>query len=143
MESGSYGVIESMPAWRYTMLESMGIEFSPHYADHVFNNFPLYRSNYPVLYKGILCANQQNKGEVLQAFLTYATLKPSHIIAFDDSLTALQSIGKTCDSASIPCTLMHYRHTETLPKAWNIWDALKQFEYLIREHRWIGDGHGI
>jgi len=138
MESGSYGVIESMPAWRYAMLKHMGIEFSQQFADHVFSNFPAYRSNYPTLYKGILCANQQNKGDVLQAFLTYAKLKPSHIIAFDDSLTALQSIGKICEIAAISCTLIQYRHSET-PTTWNTWHALKQFEHLIKEHRWISD----
>ena len=138
MESGSYGVIESMPAWRYTMLQHMGIEFSQQFADHMFENFPAYRSNYPTLYKGMLCANQQNKGEVLQAFLTYAKFKPSHIIAFDDSLNALQSIGKTCEAASISCTLIQYTHPKT-PDTWNTWQALKQFEYFIKDHRWMND----
>lgn len=138
MESGSYGLIESMPVWRYTMLKHMGIEFSQQFADHVFDNFPPYRSNYPTLYKGILCANQQNKGAVLQAFLTYAKLKPSRIIAFDDSLAALQSIGKICETAAISCTLIQYRHPET-PATWNAWHALEQFEYLIKEHRWMSD----
>lgn len=138
MESGGYGVIESMPEWRYVMLNSMGIEFSQQYADTVFASCPAYRSNHPALYKGILCANQQNKGAVLKAFLNYSKFVPSHIIAFDDSLDALQSIGTVCEELNIRYTLIHYRRADILPNTWNTWRALKQFEYLITEHRWVG-----
>lgn len=137
MESGAYGVIENMPLWRYTMLKNMGIEFSNMYANTYFETLPRYRSTYPVLYNGILCANQQNKGKVLAAFLEYSKFKPSSIVSFDDDVHALQSIGKVCEQHAIPCTLINYR--AHLPGAWNTKRALQQFDYVIKEHRWVSD----
>ena len=42
----------------------------------------LYRGKNPCLYKGILCANQEAKGDVLEAFLDLYHLKPLQIISF-------------------------------------------------------------
>ncbi len=65
MESGSYGVIPSMPEWRAHMLKEFGIEFYAGFPNATFTDLPKYRGTYPVLYKSILCANQQDKAIVL------------------------------------------------------------------------------
>jgi len=109
MESGSYGIITPYPEWRYAMLHGMGIDFSRIWPDTKFDNFPIYRCSKPILYKGILCANQQPKGDVLKALLTTYDLHTSHIIFFDDSSKNLQSVGCTCQEMNIPCTLYHYQ----------------------------------
>ena len=63
MESGSYGVINSMFQWRFSMLKTLGINFSEKFSDYVFCQLPEYRGTYPILYKGIICTNQQPKGK--------------------------------------------------------------------------------
>ena len=108
IESGAYGIIESFPEWRYTMLKNMGILFSQPCSDMVFDTLPLYRDTYPILYKGILCANHQPKGMVLKAFLAQCALKPARVIFFDDTYENLQSVGGACAQLDIPCTLYQY-----------------------------------
>jgi hypothetical protein len=90
-------------------LHEMGIDFSLTWPDAQLPNFPTYRSSKPVLYKGILCANQQPKGNVLKALLTTYHIRPSRVIFFDDSSRNLQSVGRACDELQIPCTLYQYR----------------------------------
>ena len=116
----------------------MGLEFSQQYNNTTFKNFPIYRSSYPMLYNGILCANQQNKGDVLNAFLQHTNIKPSKIISFEDDFNALQSIGKVCQKHEITCVLFHYQFNQ-FQGMWNNQRALQQFTYLINEHRWISD----
>jgi len=138
MESGSYGSIKNMPNWRYNMLKKLSVEFSKKYVNTIFTKLPTYRNHHPILYNGILCTNQQNKGLVLDAFLHYCKYKPSKIISFDDDINALESIGKTCKKYAIPFILFHYQSNK-LRGTWNSQKALKQFEYLINENRWIHD----
>jgi len=116
MESGSYGVIASMPEWRYESLAAFGITFTQKFGNHVFRNFPLYRENYPMLYKGILCANQQSKGKVLEAFLTQLDVRPKKIVSFDDDPSALQSIQDACAKLHVPATCYQYTGAEELGK---------------------------
>jgi len=138
MESGSYGVIKNMPEWRYAMLKNMGIVFSKQHANTTFTKLPTYRNHHPVLYNGILCANQQNKGLVLDAFLIYCECKPSKIISFDDDINALKAIGKTCKKYAVSFVLFHYKSNK-LPNTWSSQKALQQFKYLIDENRWVHD----
>ncbi len=112
MESGAYGVISSMSEWRYQTLKHFGIEFTQKFGNHTLTSLPAYRDNYPMLYKGILCANQQPKGKVLEAFLKQLGLKPNKIISFDDEPGALQSIRDTCETLHIPVACYQYTGAE-------------------------------
>ncbi len=119
MESGAYGVIPDMPMWRYEMLRGMGVAFTQEFGNYTFTRLPAYRDHYPVLYKGILCANQQSKGAVLQAFLEQFALRPQKLIFFDDSLDNLQSVGKVCEALGIPVALYHYKGAADVLKNWH------------------------
>ena len=101
LQSGPYGVIPNMAESRYMMLKKMGIEFSQNYADTTFTNFPEHESSYPKLYKGILFANRQNKGAVLEAFLNYAQLKPKKIIAFENRISKLKLLENKANELGI------------------------------------------
>lgn len=118
MESGSYGAIANMPEWRFNTLADFGIEFSQQFGSYTFTNLASYRTNYPVLYKGILCTNQQPKGDVLRAFLDQTGLRPDKIIFFEDSMTNLQSVGAMCDALDIPVAL-YYTGAEKYQKQSN------------------------
>lgn len=133
MYSGSYGVIPDMPEWRYELLKKMGIEFSLDYKDKIFTEFTAYKNEYPKLYKGILCANQQNKGTLLKDFLHDFKLMPKKIIYFDDKLQPLESVGKICRDYSIPVILFNYRF-HRLPDTWSYHKSLKEIGSLIKKY---------
>jgi hypothetical protein len=139
MESGGYGCIPSMPHWRYEMLKGMGIEFNSKFKNAEFKSLPKYRGTYPVLFNGILCANQQDKGVVLDAFLSHAQFKPDKIVSFDDSVDDLQAIGKVCHARSIPCILFEYQGIQQVSTQWDTPRALKQIELLVKERKWMSD----
>jgi uncharacterized protein DUF2608 len=136
MESGAYGAIAHMPEWRFNTLADFGIEFSQQFGNYTFTNLASYRSNYPVLYKGILCANQQPKGDVLRAFLDQNGLKPDKIVFFEDSMTNLQSVGAMCDALDIPVEMYHYTGAEKYQKQSNPDRVLEQIKKIfIRSKR--------
>lgn len=107
MESGHWGIIESMPEWRYQMLTSMGIIFSG-VLDQVFDTLPRRRGTCPILYKGILCTNQEPKGLVLDAYINSLANPPQTVIAFDDDYDALSSIEQMCKKRGIAFQGYHY-----------------------------------
>ena len=139
METGSYGVISDMPVWRVEMLKGMGVAFSKMFPNQYFNQLPTYRDNFPMLFDGILCANQRPKGEVLGAFLDTNNVKPSLIIFFDDSRDNLQSVGECCAERSICCILFHYRGADIFSDTWDSQAILKQINILVHEKRWVSD----
>ncbi len=130
MESGAWGIISSMPEWRYNMLASMEITFSA-FDDRVFNQLPMRRGVYPILYKGILCANQQPKGLVLGAFIDSLESKLLLIISIDDTYDALCSIAQACKERGIPYLGYHYIGAKNQKKLLDYQRAFKQLEILI------------
>jgi hypothetical protein len=114
MESGAFGIIPSMPVWRYEMLSSMGITFTSDFGNTAFTDLTPYRGDYPVLYEGILCANNQDKGEVLQAFLLWSGFQPKKVIFFDDLVVNLESVDRLCKKLSLPAELYYYTGAERL-----------------------------
>jgi hypothetical protein len=137
MESGSYGVIPNFPLWRYEMLAKMGITFTSIYDNTTFTKLPTYRGTQPILYNGILCCNQQSKGDVLDAFLNYYDLSPQHIIFFDDEIANLQSVGAACSKHHILCTLFKYDGYQKIIDTWDTKRAMEQIDILVATGHWI------
>ena len=90
------------------MLKDFGINLSGQFENQVFNSMPQYRGNYPLLYNGILCANQESKGKVLETFIYNNNLSPDQIFFIDDSLQNLKEVQKACKRMNIPCHLFHF-----------------------------------
>ncbi|MDQ5891117.1 MAG: hypothetical protein QG604_991 [Candidatus Dependentiae bacterium] len=139
MESGGCGPIPHFPEWRRAMLATLGITFSTRFNDTTFSTLPMRRNTHPVLYQGALCANQQDKGLVLAAFLDHTGFAPSRVVFFDDSRTALQEVGAACARRSIPCMLFHYKQAELLPTVFCHERATAQLAHLITHKQWISD----
>lgn len=131
METGQFGVIPNFPAWRYELLKNVGLEFSRTFENAAFKNLPAYRHNYPELYKGIVCCNQQPKGAVVGAFLDYFELKPATIIFFDDSAKNLQSVAQECKKRDIAFKGYEYMRAKYEPIAWDEQKGLTQLDYLL------------
>lgn len=139
METGSMGVIHNMQEWRARMLKSFDIDFTGHFADTTFTKFPRYRGNVPVLYKGILCANQADKGAVLGAFLDLAYLTPKRIISFDDQESALLSIAEECKQRGIPWWGYQGLGVSLIPGTFSIQRALLQIDTVVQDKHWLSD----
>lgn len=139
MESGSFGIIPSMPVWRADMLKDLGVVFTQRYPNQTYHHLNVYRYTYPVLFEGILCTNQQPKGEVLAAFLDAHKLQPEEIIFFDDGISNLQSVGHACAKRAISCTLFLYRGGEKFSSTLDMSSIIKQVDILMKEHRWLSD----
>lgn len=139
METGTFGVIENFPEWRSTALANLGIKFTDSFPNTVFNELPSYRNNYPELYDGILCCNQQSKGSVLAAFLDNFNVQPSKIIFFDDSVENLVSVADICQQRNIPFTGFQYLRANKLAAKWDTQKALTQLDYLIQYGVWSSD----
>lgn len=139
METGSFGVIENMPAWRVHELGELGLDFHGQFQDIIFDKLPMYRGNYPRLYQGILCANQQPKGLVLGAFLDYYHLKPARIVSFDDCAFALDSIARACAQRDISFTGYQCLGAKKLPGEWRDSRAFVQLDYAMKHAHWLSD----
>lgn len=139
LRTGTCGEIEDVPAWRYKRLEDLGIMFTQTHGDTTFKHLPQKYANYPVIHKGLICTNRQDKGEVLSAFLEHINFTPSKIIFFDDNPSRLQEVGVACSALDIPCTLFHYRGAENLPGEWDTEIALAQIKTVLHEQRWLSD----
>jgi hypothetical protein len=140
MESGSFGNIESMPAWRRVMLDQMGISFNDEFKNVTFEGFPAYRGNYPVLYNGLICCNQQAKGDVIEAFFKHFNLKPSIAVLFDDSQEELPPFNKTCLQRNITPLCFHYKGAKKITvMPWSTRLTFVQLHELIKQKRWLSD----
>ena len=139
MDSGAFGVIKNMPKWRADMLHSFGIDLRGQFQDATFITLPKYHEGYPCLYKGILCANQEPKGQVLGAFLDYYQLKPARIISFDDSARALCSITRECAKRGISFAGYQCLGAKKLPGQWSNRRAFLQLDYVMKHAQWLSD----
>jgi hypothetical protein len=139
MESGVLGVIPNMPEWRFEMLKDFGIQMSRSFPDASFRTLPQYRNNYPMLYKGILCCNQQNKGDVLGAFLDYFKLSPQNIVFFDDYPRYVRSVAEQCAKRKITLYGFEYTRKKKLSGVWGTGRALLQLDYVMDHARWLSD----
>lgn len=140
MQTGSFGVIKSMPVWRANMLNDLGIILTTKFNDVIFDTLPANRNNYPGLFHGLICCNGRAKGEVIGAFLDRLKLKPDTIILFDDTDEELASLNQECAKRGIRSLCFLYTAGSKLQQTpWNICRAFKQLDYLINFQTWISD----
>ena len=139
METGSVGVIESLPKWRAKMLKDLGFDFSGRFQDTSFKKFNSYKKQFPCIYSGILCTNKESKGDVLAAFLDYYNLKPDKIISFDDLNYTLGSISKECKRRKINFQGYQILGAKKIPGKWSTKRAILQLDYLIKHNQWLSD----
>ena len=139
IESGPWGIIPSIPEWRCDMLASMDINLKDHLNDETFTALPKFQDQYPKFHKGIIFANQDSKGRALGAFIDAGTTKPTHVISFDDRLTALHSIAHACKKRNIEFIGYHYTGSDKKAKPFIIKRALFQLNHLFMNQQWLTD----
>ena len=139
METGSFGVIPHFPAWRYKVLKELGIEMSQTFANTRFDDLPAYNKEYPELYNGIICCNQQSKGKVLAAFIKKFNVHPDAIVFFDDQKENVISVAQACKQLCIPFHGFEYRGEKWLSCRWDNERATWQLDMLMRHDHFYSD----
>lgn len=136
MSTGSYGVIKNFPQWRWEILHNLGLHFTQQFPDMTLRQVAPYRNNYPELYKGILCANEQNKGLVLEVFLATTHFRPKKIIFFDDLKRNLIYVARSCKKFSIPVHLYWYQGATCFRGQCSISQAYNSFVKHMAQKPW-------
>lgn len=137
---GTFGVIPSMEDWRIAHLKKHQIDFSG-----AFPQFPELRidvssTRIPSIFKqGVLCANKQDKGPVLAAFLKAIQLKPSQVIFIDNRLDYLQSVEAALQDMRVEFIGFHYRDVESRPHHVDEEIAKFQLMHLATQGEWLSD----
>ncbi len=133
MNTGKFGPLERIEAWRYDHLKSFGFQGS--FADLIID-VPL-ENHKPVFYKGILATDTLLKGPVIIAFLDTIQYVPKKIIMFDDTLEYLESVLKECRKRNI--AFQGYLYARAITKPWDEELIEFQAEYLIQHKKWLRD----
>lgn len=136
MNTGRYGLIESMEDWRYEQLKAFGLDFGDFFGFHTFTHFEGQDTN-PLIKKGILCAADYPKGKVLKSFLEQVNFKPSKIIFIDDRRDFIESVENEITETEL--LSFHYTESSHLPFAFDEEIASFQLNYLLEEEEWLSD----
>ncbi|MDR0968191.1 MAG: DUF2608 domain-containing protein [Holosporaceae bacterium] len=146
--TGGWGVIKSTSEWRYDELLKFGIDFKKSWLGFkkiVFSDFGLRKDRvwkgYPVFENGMLLSANEQKGDVLKAFLAkIPQYKFKKIIFIDDHQNMIESVQKAADDLGIKSVCIEYVYAST--KKFPPLDeekAKKQGEILCKERRWVSD----
>lgn len=91
---------QRIEALRFEHLQKANINFEQSFGaqDFILDHIPAHNDQYPVFFKGILCANGEqgkdsSKGDVLIAFLKKMDLHPKTIVLIDDRMPNLESVA--------------------------------------------------
>jgi len=141
MSPGTWGVISNAHEWRYQKLQELGIDFSLSFnTEHIiFDNLKKCNDNYPMFYKGILCAARNSKGKVIGAFLDRIGWKPKKVIFFDDMKDFIATVVDEMKRRNIPCECYCYRGAQHLQDPVDRAVARLQLRCLIERAEWLTD----
>ena len=110
--SANLGPINNFPEFRVKELLDLGISFSSLYPDQIFSiknvskikkiMFP----GLPLIHRGMICTNQNNKGLVLGYFLDQVKKQNSAqvikvVIFFDDNQKNIDKVKEACEKRNI------------------------------------------
>lgn len=140
MRIGSYGAISSMEDWRIQHLKQHQIDFSSAFPDFRELNVENLETGERALFKqGLLCANKQNKGPVLMAFLKKINWRPLKILFIDNRLDYLKSVETALEGTNIEFIGFHYTDVERRPCIINEDLAKIQLMQLAKTGEWLSD----
>lgn len=138
--SGPQGLIQSQAEHRYSVLKNLNIVFDWSFPDVIFKlkeeQGP--RKKYqPVYYRGIICADGQDKGSSLLDFFQKIHFMPKKIIFIDDSLKKIDEVRQMCEKNNIHFVGYHYTRILPTNKRWKPDLVRFKLERLIREKKWF------
>ncbi len=141
MDTGAFGVIQSMEEWRYQELLSLGFLFQDTLQDKTKIILKEDARGYCLFYHGILMTGPFTKVEVLDAFLKY--LSPKKIIFVDDREKHVMSLAHYLDERHIAFTGIILRAVEELSGTPNEAIIKVQKQSLLEKALWLEDEEAI
>lgn len=140
MFTGSLGIIPSMEDWRLEHLKKHHIDFSEAFPQFQEMRIDVLSTGIPSLFKkGMLCANNQDKGPVFVAFLEAIQWRPSKVIFIDNRLDYLKSVENALERTGIEFIGFHYKEVENRPHIVNEQIAKFQLLHLAQTGEWLSD----
>lgn len=136
MDTGPFGPIQSVEAWRYEELSKMGFSFSQSERLESRYKLSVQGKNRPVYYKGIFLTGSGTKSQIVHEYLR--ELAPKKIVLVDDRKAQLEELSLFCKNQKIDFVGIHFRALEHLPRFNNELLALQR-SVLIKEKRWMED----
>lgn len=106
MDTGAYGVIQSVEKWRADELEKMNLVFSNYAETNIEILLP--GKSCATIYKGIMFTGNYKKSDVLNAFMAKQLTKPKHLVFVDDRAEQVNDIENWCNQNNIAVTACHY-----------------------------------
>lgn len=131
MDIGKFGNIESMEKWRYSELESLGIEFS--YNDLI----PQEPINNASFYKGIFITGLNSKSQTILHYLQY--LKADTLVMIDDKKEHLKDIKQFCKKIGVKFVGIIFNGLENFEDIPNADIFSIQKKHLIEHAKWLED----
>lgn len=138
---GPFGIIKDEGALRVEELKKLGLDFR--------NAFPSLESftlkitspkDQPPLYReGIIFTDRSSKGEALIAFLQSVKWNPKKIIVIDDGRQHLEHIQEALKANHLNGLLFLYIDGKLAGEQPDPDLAQTQFDYLIKNEKWISD----
>lgn len=131
-ETGAGMIIPSWQAWRFNGLKDVGVDLSSTFNVQEINLAQLIKSDRaPMYYKGILLADDVDKGIVLGAFLDVIHFVPDRIIFFDDQEKQVRSVEKMANARGIPFDGFVYMGVSKLAHTYDPAIVQLQLRYLM------------
>lgn len=148
MFTGAFGSIRAMEDWRLAHLQERQFDFSLAFPQIQEIRIDSPSCSRPFLFKqGLLCANKQDKGPVLLAFLEKLEeqihWRPAKILFIDNRLDYLQSVEIFLQGTGIEFIGFHYREVELRPFLVNEELARFQLMHLALTGEWTSDGEAL
>lgn len=138
-DSGKFGLVPSLQAWRINHLKSFGVDFSIDQAAFCMDAIKRAGVNAPVYDSGILFCKGYPKGEVLSHFISLQTTPPRKVYFVDDLEKNVLSVQQSLDQAGIACDTFVYSGATAYDKPLDMDTILYQFHYLIENRVWLSD----
>jgi hypothetical protein len=142
--TGKFGLIPNTENWRIAELSKHGYYFDKSWKNlkdiNLKSLMKVTNDANPIYKAGIVFVDQTGaKGPVLDAFLTYATIKPKKIIFIDDKSKNLVSVEEFAKQHNIEFIGIEYTKALEEKEVLNTDIAQLQFEVLKKEKKWLSD----
>lgn len=151
--TGGLGKVNSREKWRIDALKSVGITFDKNFInanagtlDQYIPNVSTYyagarRASFPAAESGIVFTSVVPKGEVLDAYLQFAKIKPKKIIFIDDIISNLETVRDYCNKSNIQYVGYEYIAIKEQAKSLKLNPRRAKLQYKLLEltKTWLHD----
>lgn len=151
--TGPFGKLRSGEKWRVDALKSIGITFDKKFINAKPGSLDPYiprasehyskakHACFPATEDGIIFTCMVPKGEVLDAYLQFANIKPKKIIFIDDRINNLETVADFCKKFNIQYIGYEYTAIQEQAKQLKLNPRRSKLQYKVLEltKTWLND----